>query len=77
MKGSEVMIKGYAKLGPNAQKAFDRAHAAHLKVIGRNSKALFAKENIISLKANGKERVIEAKYQHGELVKYTPAGTWY
>ena len=71
------MIKDYEKLYPNARKAFDRAHAAHLKVLGKNSKALFAKENIVSLKTNHQEKVIEAKYQHGELVKYTPAGTWH
>ena len=71
------MIKDYYELGINARKAFDRAHAAHIKVLGKNSKELFAKENIVSLKVNLEERVIEAKYKHGELVKYTPAGTWH
>lgn len=70
-------MKGYDKLGPNAKAAFEKAHAKHMKAIGVVNKQFYSKDRIVSLKANPKEAVIEARFDHGELLKYTPRGTWH
>jgi hypothetical protein len=64
-------IKGYSKLGSNAQKFFESIYKKHISILGRQEKSKW-----IPISVKIEKTGLKVTFSNGEWLHYYANGTW-